>query len=169
MTSFLASKGTTCLNLASSIDLRSIWYLSLNNQTLTWLPFLPYFLKHYHIALEIALKMLKDARNHQWQAFMFSPRWAVEYIPAQNAYDPWIMRPTIHLFQDSSYSFIIVVKFMNLHSVNHPSFSWIFYMMICHRQRRCVEFAKGLANFIVLKQPHIARSSHPLLKVNHPK
>jgi hypothetical protein len=80
------------------------------------------FLKHYHIALEIALKMLKDARNHQWQAFMFSPRWAVEYIPAQNAYDPWIMRPTIHLFQDSSYSFIVVVKFMNLHSVNHQVF-----------------------------------------------
>jgi len=104
------------------IDLRSIGHLSLNNRTLTWLPFLPYFLKHYHIALEIALKMLKDARNHQWQAFMFSPRWAVEYIPAQNAYDPWIMRPTIHLFQDSSYSFIVVVKFMNLHSVNHQVF-----------------------------------------------
>jgi hypothetical protein len=44
------------------------------------------------------------------------------------------MRPAIHLFQDSSHSFIIVVKFMNiLHSVNHPSFSGIFYMMIRHR------------------------------------
>jgi hypothetical protein len=43
--------------------------------------------------------------------------------------------------------FIIVVKFMNiLHSVNHPSFSGIFYT-ICHRGDVC-SLEKGLANFI---------------------